>query len=120
MNHATLLGVLKARRHLAHVMTGVRHRQRAFLFQHLGKALSAHELHHHHVQLAGLFRVVGGDDVRLGQLRRRLDLAAEALHRAGLVEQRAADELDDDLPVHQPLPRLVDDARARRGPTLAG
>ena len=63
---SALVGVLESQRHLARVVAGVRHRQWTLLFQHLGQALAGHELHHQHVQFAGLFGVVGRDDVGVG------------------------------------------------------
>jgi hypothetical protein len=112
VDHAALEGMLEAQGRLADVVTGVRHRQWALPLEHVGQAQPRHELHDEHVQVARLLRVVGGDDIRVGQLGRGLDLAAEALQGVGVGEYGPVDHLDGNLPVHRSLLRLVDDAHA--------
>ena len=112
MDHAPLEGVLQAQRRLPDVIAGVGDRQPAPLFQNLGQAGSLHILHDQQQQALCLLGVVGGDDVGVRQLRRRLDFAVEAVERLGAVEQPLVDDLDGHRAFHEAVLGPVDHAHA--------
>ncbi len=80
--------------------------------EHPGEAAARHVLHREERQPVVLADLVDLHDVRVGQPRDRLGLAAEAhrLRRAG--RRIALDHLDGDDAVEAVLPGLVDDAHA--------
>ena len=115
VDHAVLEGVLQAQRRLAGVLARLADRQRPAAIDQPGQVGPLDELHDQHVRLPGLLGVVGGHDVRVrSQARGRLDLAAEPLDQRRVAQQVAADDLEGDRPVHQPMLGPVD------GPHAAG
>ena len=113
VDHAVLEGVLEPQRRLAGVLARLADRQRPAAIDQPAQVGPLDELHDQHVRLPGLLGVVGGHDVRVrGQPRGRLDLAAESLDHGRVAQQIAADDLQGDRPVHQPMLGAVDGAHA--------
>ncbi len=109
VDHPVLEGVLEPQRRLAGVLARLADRQRPAALDQPGQVGPLDELHDQHVRLPGLLGVVGGHDVRVrGQARGRLDLAAEPLDERLVAQQVAADHLERNRPVHQPMLGPVD------------
>ena len=83
-----------------------------FFLTSLARSVPLDVLHDQQVRAADLVGVVGADDVRMGQRRRRPNLALEAAHGVGVVEPFLADELEGDDPAELPVAGLEDLAHA--------
>ncbi len=90
----------------------MRHRQRALRLDQAGEVLALDVFHGEGQQFAQLHGAVGGHDVGMAELGRRADFAQEALDRAGTIEQRLVDDLEDFEAVHELVLGQVDDAHA--------
>ncbi len=112
VDHPLFMGVLQPHRRLGDVMAGVGHRQRPLALHHLVEVLPLDVLHREEQQFAGLDGAVRLHHVVVAEHGGRADLAQEALHHAGFVEQRLVDHLEDFAPVHQHVPGQVDDSHA--------
>jgi hypothetical protein len=112
MNHALLEGVLQTLRRLLNIEAGMRHRQRSVRFHHGGEVLALDVLHGEDQQIAQLQSAVGGNHVDVVELGRRADLPQETFDRAGPIQQRFGDDLEDFEAVHQLVLGQVDDAHA--------
>ncbi len=112
VDHAALVGVLEPQRRLPDVGACLGHGQRPTLLYQPGQGDSLDVFHYQEVGRAGVFGVVGGDDVRMRQARGGAHLTLEALHRLGAIRIGVADDLERHRPPHDAVFGLIDAAHA--------
>ena len=92
-----------------HVVDRLAERQRPFLLDDGGQ-VSPNDVFHDQVVSSGMLaRIVGRDDVGVGEARYRFHLAKETLNRVGL-DGGHGKRLQSHHPIHQPVPSPKHDA----------
>ena len=100
MNDTLLVSELQPARRLNDAPHHLLDRQRpVFLDQHR-QVISFDVFHDQEVRPLGLVRIESRDDVRMRELRRRLDLAMKPLERIGRFHRRRRHDLERDQPLH--------------------
>src|ERR1700722_3578250 len=94
MNEALLVGMMQADGCLADEFAGQRNRQRSGLGNQLAQIDAIDIFHCQITSFTFRGEVVDGNDVWMGQLRRRLGLAEEALEHVSAREAFRVDDLD--------------------------
>ena len=102
--------VLEPQRRLVSKIGGIGHGERPPGLDQAGQVATFDVFHRQDDAVAGPYGRVGGDDVGVMELRRVADLAEEPLPDDASVQQVAADDLQDLLAAHEPVPGEVDDA----------
>jgi hypothetical protein len=87
---------------------GLHRRQRSAAGQELRERPPFDELHHDVLPVAVCAGVVDADDVRLVQAGRRLGLAPEPSHEAGVARELREQDLDRDRPAEDRVEASVD------------
>ena len=103
MNDSLLVSELQSPRRLNDAANGLLNRQRPVLLHEHRQVAPIDVLHHEEVRSLGFVCIVGRDNVRMPQLRRRLDLAMKPLQRVRSLHRRRRHHLER----HQPLHPLV-------------
>ena len=103
MDHATFVRVLQSESSLANELTGHVDGQSTALIHQFCEVDAVHELHRQEVDLSRLLGIERRDDVRMNELRCRLDLAPETRDRLRTPQPFGLDDFQRDSPLHQPM-----------------
>jgi hypothetical protein len=101
MDHPLFVGGGQAECGMAHQITSLQRRERAALGDKPVKAHPVDIFHHQKVQIAGLFGVVGGDDMRMHEAGGGAHFAAKTLDGLRVLREFAVNHLQRDGPGHQ-------------------
>src|SRR5437762_2676998 len=94
------MGVLQSQGCLSDVLTGLGDRKWAAFFEHFVQIGAVDVLHHEEMDIAGLFGVVGGDDVGVMEAGGRMDLTAETLASSFSFQKLAPNHFECDFTIH--------------------
>ena len=112
LHDALSMRVIESPRGLQHAIEGQCDRHSPPLFDQLRQIGTRDVLHHEESPRPGDLGIQGAHDVRMQQLRRRLDLALKPLHQIGPRVQAGRQHLQCDDAFHPPMQRLVHDTHA--------